>query len=391
GALIATVISECCLLYDQNVRYGKLEPYTTMVISECCLLYGHIFINCNNFLDVNAFWNKIELNKQLQNQLQTAGVVEATSSLISIFIKTFVTAIENVHSAIENINDTLTITGAENTNKRPAEEPSPIITPPSNLRNRSPSPSSTEASPKTNDHNESDVEITRKEDDNPFKARTVEDSTKYKIVLSWSHAINNVIINNVSENDWVTRNGHNISIDFRNFQLKSIEKLEANLTLSYAKEFDLILYTWNEARPRSLVSKMLPTVAHLVIIEYNMLLNERPSLNTSFTYLSSVSYNESKKLDKDTFIHRYCHQILEEIFNTTELSLVWVNGESKSSKERRLLDGHNHGRKLNFWIITKIDDTNRKLIFGEIKPLHCTKTINKSIIKLAEFMKGSLD
>ncbi|CAI2191258.1 17153_t:CDS:2, partial [Funneliformis geosporum] len=106
-----------------------------------------------------------------------------------------------------------------------------------------------------------------------------------------------------------------------------------------------------------------------------------------FTYLSSVSYNENKKLDEDTFIHRYCHQILEEIFNKTELSLVWANGESESSKERRLLDGHNHGRKPDFRILSKIDDT----IFGEIKPPHCSNTINKSIIKLAEFMKGSLD
>ncbi|CAG8855288.1 39049_t:CDS:1, partial [Gigaspora margarita] len=41
-----------------------------------------------------------------------------------------------------------------------------------------------------------------------------------------------------------------------------------------------------------------------------------------FTYLSSVSYNENKKLDEDTFIHQYYHQILEEIFNQTKLSLV---------------------------------------------------------------------
>ncbi|PKY32472.1 hypothetical protein RhiirB3_112210 [Rhizophagus irregularis] len=58
----------------------------------------------------------------------------------------------------------------------------------------------------------------------------------FKVVLSWRHAINNMVINN-----WVTRDGHNISIDFRNFQLKSIEKLEVNQTLSYAKEIDLIL------------------------------------------------------------------------------------------------------------------------------------------------------
>ena len=44
---------------------------------------------------------------------------------------------------------------------------------------------------------------------------------------------------------------------------------------------------------------------------------------SQFTYLFSVSYDENKKLDEDTFIHRYCHQILEEVFNKTELSLVW--------------------------------------------------------------------
>ncbi len=68
-----------------------------------------------------------------------------------------------------------------------------------------------------------------------------------------------------------------------------------------------------------------------------------------------------------------------------------ANGESESSKERRLLDGHNHGRKPDFRILTKIDDTDRELIFGEIKPPHCINTTNKSTIKLAEFMKGSMD
>ena len=37
---------------------------------------------------------------------------------------------------------------------------------------------------KTNDHNESNVEITRKEDDNPFDARTDEGSTKYKVSIN---------------------------------------------------------------------------------------------------------------------------------------------------------------------------------------------------------------
>ncbi|CAB5389079.1 unnamed protein product [Rhizophagus irregularis] len=288
--------------------------------------------------------------------------------------------------------------------KTTAEEASPTITSPPNLRSHTHTPplsydeesadvadASTEASP-SNDRYESDGVITLEGDNNPFIAQTVEDSTKYKIVLSWSHAIDKVVINNFSENDWVTQNGHNISTDFRNFQLKSIEKLKTNPTLSYAKEISLILClssimycnefkpeylecsekTWSEVRPRSLTPKELPTVADLVIIEYSRLLNKdifdcvQIVSRNFFIYLSSVSYNESKKLDEDTFVHRYCHQILEEIFNKAEFSLVWANGESESSKERRLLDGHNHGRKPDFRILTKIDDTDRELMFDLI-------------------------
>ncbi|RHZ76781.1 hypothetical protein Glove_193g12 [Diversispora epigaea] len=240
-------------------------------------------------------------------------------------------------------------------------------------------------------------------DNNPFLAQTGEDLTKYKFILSWSHAIDNVTINNVSENDWLTQDRYNISIDFRKFQAESIKKLKINLTLSYAKEIDTI-FSSKITNP-----KELPTVADLVIIEYSRLLNDKQSLNTKWRnnwakgntllidedkdIFDCMHYDENKKLDEDTFIHRYCYQILEEVFNKTELSLVWVNGESESSKEKRLLDGHNHGRKPDFRVLLKIDDddTEREFIFGEIKPPHCPNTINKSIIKLAEFMKGSLD
>ncbi|CAG8472096.1 27118_t:CDS:10, partial [Racocetra persica] len=279
----------------------------------------------------------------------------------------------------------------------------------------------------SNDH---DVATTHKGNDNPFIETTGVNSVKYKFALSWSHAIDNMLIKNGSKNDWLTRDRHNISVDFRNFQLTSIEKLKANPNLSYVKEVDMILClssfmycnefkpeyvkcskkAWKEALPRSLAPKMLPTMAHSVIIEYNTLLNDKQSLKSKwrenwakgnefpteedkdifcryFTYLSSVSYNEDKKLDEDTFVHRYCHQVLEEIFSKTEYSLIWANGESESSKARRLLDGHNHGRKPDFRILSTIDE----LVFGEIKPPHCTDTANRSIIKLAEFMKGSLD
>ncbi|CAB4474024.1 unnamed protein product [Rhizophagus irregularis] len=50
-----------------------------------------------------------------------------------------------------------------------------------------------------------------------------------------------------------------------------------------------------------------------------------------------------------------------------------------------------YNRKTHFWILANIDDTDRELIFGEIKPPYCNITINQRIIKLAEFMKGSID
>nr|CAG8562055.1 6467_t:CDS:10 [Entrophospora candida] len=235
----------------------------------------------------------------------------------------------------------------------------------------------------SNDH---DVEITHEDDNNPFIAKTGEGSMKCKVVLSWNHAIANVVINNDSEDD--------ISI------LNSIEKLKANPTLSYVKEIDLILClssimycnefkpeyikcskkAWNEALPRSLAPKMLLTIAHSVMIEYNMLLNDKQSLNTRwcenwakgntlltdedkdiFDCVQIVSrnfYNENKKLDEDTFIHRYCHQVLKEIFNKTEYSLIWANGESESSKARRLLDGHNHEE--NSKLIAEITELSKE-------------------------------
>ncbi|CAG8735381.1 3437_t:CDS:2, partial [Funneliformis caledonium] len=63
---------------------------------------------------------------------------------------------------------------------------------------------------------------------------------QFKIILSWKRAINNINTNNISRNDWV-EDGHNISLDFREFQLTSINLLETNPDLSYIKDIDRIL------------------------------------------------------------------------------------------------------------------------------------------------------
>jgi len=46
--------------------------------------------------------------------------------------------------------------------------------------------------------------------------------------------------------------------------------------------------------------------------------------------------------------------------------------------------------KSNFWILSKINDINVEFLFSKIKPPY-NINLNKSIVKLAEFMKGSLD
>ncbi|PKB99436.1 hypothetical protein RhiirA5_403621 [Rhizophagus irregularis] len=278
-----------------------------------------------------------------------------------------------------------------------------------------------------NDHNDSDVGITHGNDNNPFIAQTGEGSTKYKVILSWSHAIDNVVINNVSKNDWITQDGYNISTDFRKLQVESIEKLKTNPILSYAKEIDMILYLssimycnelkpeyvkcsekiWKEARPRLLVPKELPTVADLVIIEYNRLLSDKEQLETKWRNNWVKGNTLLTSEDKDIFdcvqivarnlyvlslINLFHQFIIDTHFFPAALPIYpRANGESESSKERRLLDGHNHGRKPDFRILVNIEEADRELIFGEIKPPHCTIAVNQRIIKLAEFMKGSLD
>ncbi|CAG8615063.1 14997_t:CDS:10, partial [Funneliformis caledonium] len=273
------------------------------------------------------------------------------------------------------------------------------------------------------DYNEASPEH---EDENPFVVRDVLSNNKFKTVLSWRHVIDNIYINDSSTNDWVAED-HNVSLDFRNFQLDVINQLEGNQTFSYFKDMERIFESkptyvscseklWNKIRPRPLAPIMLPQNVIVIIAEYNTLLDDKKLINNKwcenwslrntlkteedkdvsivlkyFMYLSSVSFNENNELNEDTFVHRYCHQILEEIFGKTDFALVWANGESESSKERRILDGNNHGRKPDFRVLGQIDDINREFLFGEIKPPHHSKVISKSVIKLAEFMKGSLD
>ncbi|CAG8752478.1 4135_t:CDS:2, partial [Funneliformis caledonium] len=74
-----------------------------------------------------------------------------------------------------------------------------------------------------------------------------------------------------------------------------------------------------------------------------------------------------------------------------DYKFVWANGESSSSKSRRKTDNHTHGRKPDFRVFFSKDDKKHEITYGEIKPPSTPNVVNKALIKLAEFMKGSLD
>ncbi|CAG8841988.1 28670_t:CDS:2, partial [Gigaspora margarita] len=123
----------------------------------------------------------------------------------------------NVHSAVENINYALTITGTKNPKKRSAEEVSP---------------DETVFSP----DDASGTEDVDKESESP-----VEETTENpKTILSWRHVIDKIKFSNHSDHDWLA-NGYNISSGFREFQTKTVDRLKNNPMLSYATDVDEIL------------------------------------------------------------------------------------------------------------------------------------------------------
>ncbi|CAJ0828291.1 14374_t:CDS:2 [Entrophospora sp. SA101] len=93
--------------------------------------------------------------------------------------------------------------------------------------------------------------------------------------------------------------------------------------------------------------------------------------NPSFSYATDVdqiffltltSNDINHKMDEDTFAHRYLHLLLEEVFNTDDYKFVCK------------------------------DNKKHEITYGEIKPPSTpNNVVNKALIKLAEFMKGSLD
>ncbi|PKC57513.1 hypothetical protein RhiirA1_472380 [Rhizophagus irregularis] len=174
--------------------------------------------------------------------------------------------------------------------KRPAEEASPIITPPPNLRSPSstednsfnyyynketedastetsldeidaffqnhsyvakdvkPSPESVDrrkiqevkSQPRAEQKDEIvDAGQTLSGESESFVKETKK-SEKSKTILSWEHVIDKIKISSNSDHDWLA-NRYNIFRDFQELQINMIERLKKNSILSYATDVDEIL------------------------------------------------------------------------------------------------------------------------------------------------------
>ncbi|CAG8576660.1 4972_t:CDS:2 [Funneliformis mosseae] len=108
----------------------------------------------------------------------------------------------------------------------------------------------------------------------------------------------------------------------------------------------------------------------------------------------NLPYGKNKnQSDEDTYTHRTCHVILEEIFRIRTMQLVWANGESSSSKNQCLGNSDINRLKPDFRLICK-DENESEILFREIKPpkVENHKSIaNHALAKLATLMKSALN
>ncbi|GES82148.1 hypothetical protein GLOIN_2v1765169 [Rhizophagus clarus] len=214
-----------------------------------------------------------------------------------------------------------------------------------------------------------------------------------KKILSWKHVAEKIIIDRSSDHDWIM-NGYNISESFREFQTQTVELLKNDLSLSYATDVDQILclssiiyvkedkpeyvkcsdQIWKSALPRLLTPETLPVVVKLMILEYSELLTNKDLLLKSWhqnwaKWDPAMTEEEKKIFDCVQLVMRNFFSILTSNGTDHKMDEMIINsfGQAENNKEH-------------------------EITYGEIKPPSTpNNVVNKALVKLAEFMKGSLD
>ncbi|KAF0421484.1 hypothetical protein F8M41_006776 [Gigaspora margarita] len=264
-----------------------------------------------------------------------------------------------------------------------------------------------------------------------------------KQILTWDHVVPKMEIKENSLKDWINE-GHNFSEDFRQFQKSIIEKLKVNPVLSYVTDCESIIALssimilrknqkpayvsctdnkWRMTFPRITYKFKMPAPVQFIVCSYSTHImrgelaefEELWRLNWSKVslldnqddkrifdsvqiiarnFFYNLPYGKKKnQSDEDTYAHRTCHVILEEIFRVETMQLVWANGESSSSKNQYAGNSDTNGLKPDFRLICK-DENESEILFGEIKPpkVENHKSIaNHALAKLATLMKSALD
>ncbi|CAJ0849435.1 14887_t:CDS:2 [Entrophospora sp. SA101] len=173
---------------------------------------------------------------------------------------------------------------------------------------------------------------------------------------------------------WINNDGHNFSDDFWQFQRSIIEKLKIDPVLSYVTNIESIIALssimvlrknkkptyvlctdneWRMAFPHITYKFKIPALIQVIVCSYTQPLmmgdlvgfEELWRLNWSkvslledqndkrifdsmqiitHNFFYNLPYGKNKNLsNKDTYVHRTCHAILEEIFHVETMQIVW--------------------------------------------------------------------
>ncbi|CAG8599921.1 6549_t:CDS:10, partial [Acaulospora morrowiae] len=274
------------------------------------------------------------------------------------------------------------------------------------------------------------------EEDVDIESEYCDARKRYKILCSWGDVIDKIDFRDTSKEDWIVER-YNLSDEFRKFQQLTIRQIKENPYLCYKQNIKEILCLsnimhiertkpsyltvtstiWNKIFQRQLPSSLPPVVSN-VALEYTSMLNSFKLLSdiqdvwcANFSKVVELSIQEKEKFcqaqiifrnflllsskgvdtnNENTFVHETLHDLFKEIFHDSMFELIWVNGESSVSKNRRSSDKENsRGKKPDFKILT---NTRDEIIFSEAKPKDLSSIlINKDFIKLSDFQVNALD
>ncbi|CAJ0829674.1 8459_t:CDS:2 [Entrophospora sp. SA101] len=219
-----------------------------------------------------------------------------------------------------------------------------------------------------------EIDTSARGHNNDFTVSSFGVEVSSKQIFTWDYVIQKMEIKENSLKDWINNDGHNFSDDFWQFQRSIIEKLKIDPVLSYVTNIESIIALssimvlrknkkptyvlctdneWRMAFPHITYKFKIPALIQVIVCSYTQPLmmgdlvgfEELWRLNWSkvslledqndkrifdsmqiitHNFFYNLPYGKNKNLsNKDTYVHRTCHAILEEIFHVETMQIVW--------------------------------------------------------------------